>query len=128
MLITHNKFTDSRGDLIPIEFIDIPFTPKRVFTVNNVPVGEIRGEHAHYETRQYILCINGSVDVILHDGNIETTNTLYKGQAILIPEMVWDSQKFNTDNSEILVFCSTNYQLSDYILNFNEFINLKNNQ
>lgn len=121
-----NSFEDSRGSLLPIEFDSLPFIPKRVFIVNNVPINIIRGNHSHYTTKQYIICTNGSVDVILHDGINEITYSLYKGDSIIIPEMIWDSQKFTSENTEIIVFASTNYDKNDYIFNFDEFLKIKN--
>jgi dTDP-4-dehydrorhamnose 3,5-epimerase-like enzyme len=121
MINRYNVFNDDRGSLIPIDLKNIPFEVKRTFIVNNVPLNEIRGNHSHYNTKQYLVCINGSVDVILNDGFNETIYKLVKGDSILIPEMVWDSQKFTSENSEILVFCSTEYDIEDYILNFNHF-------
>ena len=121
MVNSYNVFNDDRGSLIPIELKNIPFEVKRVFVVNNVPLNEIRGNHSHYNTKQYLICINGSVDVILNDGFNETIYKLIKGESILIPELVWDSQRFTSVNSEILVFCSTEYDINDYILDFNKF-------
>lgn len=121
MVNRYNVFNDDRGSLIPIELKNVPFEVKRVFVVNNVPLNEIRGNHSHYNTKQYLICINGSVDVILNDGINETIYKLIKGQSILIPELIWDSQKFTSENSEILVFCSTEYDINDYILDFNKF-------
>lgn len=126
MVNSYNVFNDDRGSLIPIELKNVPFEVKRVFVVNNVPLNEIRGNHSHYNTKQYLICINGSVDVILNDGINETIYKLIKGQSILIPELIWDSQKFTSENSEILVFCSTEYDIDDYILDFNKFKNIIN--
>ena len=122
----NNNFIDDRGCLIPIEFNDIDFTPKRVFVVNKVPIGMIRGNHAHYKTKQLLICINGSVNVFLDDGKEKTKTLLNVGESILIPKMVWDSQEFLDKNSEILVVCSTEYDINDYILNYNEFLKLTN--
>lgn len=124
----NNIFIDDRGCLIPIEFNDINFIPKRVFVVNNVPVGVIRGNHAHYKTKQLLICINGSVNVFLDNGKEKTKTFLNIGESILIPEMVWDSQEFLEENSEILVVCSTEYDINDYILDYNEFLNLNNDK
>ena len=121
MVNSYNVFNDDRGSLIPIELKNVPFEVKRVFVVNNVPLNEIRGNHSHYNTKQYLICINGSVDVILNDGINETIYKLIKGQSILIPELIWDSQRFTSENSEIMVFCSTEYDIDDYILDFNKF-------
>jgi dTDP-4-dehydrorhamnose 3,5-epimerase-like enzyme len=117
----HN-FSDERGCLLPIEFDTIDFTPKRVFVVNNVPVGNIRGNHSHYKTKQYLICTNGSVNVILDDGAGKTTTNLIKNESILIPELIWDSQEFLTKDTEIMVLCSTKYDIDDYILSYDEFL------
>jgi dTDP-4-dehydrorhamnose 3,5-epimerase-like enzyme len=117
----HN-FSDDRGCLLPIEFDSIDFTPKRVFVVNNVPIGDIRGNHSHFKTKQYLICTNGSVNVILDDGKNKTITNLIKNESILIPELIWDSQEFLTKDSEILVLCSTKYDIDDYILTYDEFL------
>ena len=117
----HN-FSDERGCLLPIEFDTIDFTPKRVFVVNNVSVGDIRGNHSHYKTKQYLICTNGSVNVMLDDGAGKTTTNLIKNESILIPELIWDSQEFLTKDTEIMVLCSTKYDIDDYILSYDEFL------
>lgn len=120
-----NVFNDYRGDLIPIEFDEIPFVPKRIFTVNNVPKNSIRGNHSHYETVQLLICIDGEIEVILHDGIREETKKINKGEYVLVDKLIWDSQKFLNENSTLLVLCSTNYNIEDYILNFDEFLKIK---
>jgi dTDP-4-dehydrorhamnose 3,5-epimerase-like enzyme len=124
--VNFKYFEDERGLLLPVEFFDLPFTPKRVFIVKNVPLNMIRGNHSHYKTKQYLICVNGTVDVILHDGFNEITHKLTKGESILIPELIWDSQKFTSENSEILVLCSNEYRQEDYILDFEIFKQIKN--
>lgn len=116
---------DNRGSLLPIEFNTLPFEPKRIFIVNNVPLNEIRGEHSHYITKQLIVCTKGIVKVLLDDGKFKSEHILYKNQSILINEMIWDTQQFLTEDAEIMVLCSTNYDINDYILDYNEFLNKK---
>lgn len=118
-------FKDSRGSLIPIELNKIPFNPKRIFIVQNVPINTIRGNHAHYITIQYLFCISGLIEVILNDGSIEKTFKIKEGEGVLIDNLIWDSQKFLTENSSILVLCSTEYDINDYIFDFNEFKKIK---
>jgi dTDP-4-dehydrorhamnose 3,5-epimerase-like enzyme len=127
-IVKIKSFEDDRGSLIPIEFNSLRFEPKRVFIVNNVPVNMVRGNHSHHKTQQLIICINGCVDVILHDGKTETTTKLVKGEQILVPDLIWDSQRFLTKDSEIMVLCSTSYDYDDYIFDFEEFKKLKENQ
>lgn len=120
-----SSFEDSRGSLLPIEFDSLPFIPKRVFIVNNVPLNDIRGEHSHYSTKQLIICTNGTVKVLLDDGLTKNEYILYKNQSILINEMVWDAQQFLTDDAEIIVLCSTKYDINDYIIDYNKFLHEK---
>lgn len=120
-------FSDDRGDLLPIEFSNVSFIPKRIFTIYNVPKNTIRGEHSHYETTQLLICQSGKIEVYLHDGTFKYKKILYKGDQILIDKLIWGSQKFLTKNSNLLVLCSTNYDINDYILNFDDFLKIKNN-
>jgi len=49
--------------------IDVPFDVQRVYYLYDVPGGEMRGAHAHYELEQLIIAASGSFDVVLDDGN-----------------------------------------------------------
>lgn len=118
---SHVPFLDDRGSLLPIEFDSLPFNPKRVFIVSNVPAGTERGNHSHYETIQYLLCVKGEIEVILHDGKTEVKTTIKENEGILVPKLIWDSQKFLTDNTTLIVFCSTTYDKQDYIFDFEQF-------
>jgi hypothetical protein len=121
-----NIFSDDRGSLLPIEFNNIPFIPKRIFTVYDVPENSVRGEHAHFKTVQILVCVSGQIEVMLHDGNLETKTIINKGEYILVDNLIWDSQRFITKNSILLVICSTEYDNNDYIYDFGEFLKIKN--
>lgn len=116
MIVKRKVFTDERGgDLLPIEFNSLPFIPKRVFSVSNVPAGSIRGEHAHFETQQILFCVSGEILVGIDYGSHKTETLLKMGDSILVDKMAWDWQKFMTGNEFMFVLCSTNYDKSDYI-------------
>ena len=119
-------FSDERGDLVPFEFSKLTFIPKRIFTVSNVPKDSIRGGHSHFSTVQILVCISGEIEVILHDGFVEKISKIKKGEYIVVDKLIWDSQKFLTKDSTLLVICSTEYNIDDYILDFNEFLKIKN--
>jgi dTDP-4-dehydrorhamnose 3,5-epimerase-like enzyme len=125
MIHTQYKiFEDERGCLMPINFKELPFIPVRVFTVNSVPKNTIRGGHAHHMTEQLIVCTSGEIKVILHDGNQETEIIITKGQSVFVRKKIWDSQVFLTDDSSIMVLCSTEFNSDDYIKNFGEFLKI----
>ena len=119
---THKDFNEDRGYLLPITFSELDFEPKRIFIVNNVPPNDVRGNHAHHTTRQLLICTNGGVKVTLdYDTRRKETYTLKKGQSIIIPKLVWDSQEFLSIDSEIVVLSSTEYNPKDYITDYREF-------
>ena len=54
------QVTDPRGSLTVGEVpTEVPFEPKRYFVVYGVPSSELRGEHAHKECEQFLLCLSG---------------------------------------------------------------------
>ena len=127
-ILNLKSFEDVRGGiLIPIEFNTLKFTPKRIFTVNDVPKNSIRGEHAHYQTEQLLLCVQGKIIVGLDDGYQNKEYELHSGQSIYIDKMIWDYQKFMTGNDFMVVIASTNYDSSDYINDKQEFYRIIKN-
>jgi dTDP-4-dehydrorhamnose 3,5-epimerase-like enzyme len=119
-----NKFEDERGTLVPLDLSEIPFTPKRIFYVTNVPKGEWRGGHAHHTTKQVLICIKGKILVRLVGTDGEVEFVLDENQSCLVDNLIWDSQKFLDEGSVLLAICSTNYDKSDYILDYNEFLSI----
>ncbi|TXT66082.1 MAG: putative TDP-4-oxo-6-deoxy-alpha-D-glucose-3,4-oxoisomerase [Promethearchaeota archaeon] len=117
-------FIDRDGRLTPVEFYDVPFKPKRMFYVTNVPKNDIRGGHAHYETQQLLICIDGRIGVMLFDGYNEHYTVIEKDEAVFVDKMIWDSQIFLTGNDVMVSLCSTNYDKNDYIENKEQFIKL----
>lgn len=125
----YNKFkifTDERGgNLIPIEFKNLPFSPQRIFSVSNVPINNIRGNHSHFKTHQFLICVFGKILVGLDDGFTKKEIILSEGDSVLIENLVWDYQQFLTGNDYMMVLCSTEYDIKDYIFDYNEFLKIK---
>jgi UDP-2-acetamido-3-amino-2,3-dideoxy-glucuronate N-acetyltransferase len=114
---------DMRGDLSAGEYErDVPFTPKRYFLVFNVPTREVRGEHAHRECHQFLICVRGSCGVLLDDGRHRQEFTLDRPDlGIYMPPMIWGTQYRYTSDAVLLVFASHYYDPSDYIRTYDEF-------
>jgi len=117
-------FKDPDGVLVPIEFDNLPFEPKRIFYVLDVPKGEERGMHAHYSTQQIITCLRGEILVKLHDGSALREYGLRPNEWVFVDKLIWDSQIFLTGNDVLMSMCSTKYNKSDYIEDFTEFIQI----
>ena len=62
-------FDDMRGSLSVGEIErDLPFIPRRVFVVYDVPSQKVRGEHAHKTLHEILICVSGSCRVVVDDG------------------------------------------------------------
>lgn len=117
---------DMRGSLVAGEFgRTIPFEVRRYFTVFDVPSRETRGEHAHRECHQFLVCVSGSVSVVLDDGQVRQEFHLDRPELGLhIPPMVWGIQYRYSEDAVLLVFASHHYDADDYIRDYDEFLAL----
>ena len=113
-----------RGNLSVAEYEkQIPFIPKRCFWVFNVPSKEVRGEHAHKTLHQYLICIKGSVSVVLDDSKNRREVLLNQPNLGLhIPPGVWGFQYKYSREAVLLVLASESYDANDYLRNYNEFL------
>lgn len=118
------RVSDIRGSLTVGEFErSIPFSSKRYFMVFDVPSVETRGEHAHRECHQFLICIRGSVSVVADDGHTRREFTLDRPDLGLhLPPMVWGIQYKYSSDAMLLVFASHYYDADDYIRDYDEFL------
>lgn len=116
---------DPRGDLSVLDLQKVPFTPARVFWVQNAPKGQIRGQHAHLENKQYLVCAHGRIEVKLHDGRSLSQCLLTTGCSIFVNTLVWNQQTYLTGNDMLLVLCSQPYKQHEYITDFQTFLKLQ---
>ena len=122
-IYTLDFFPDLRGNLFVAEFQNqIPFTPKRFFMISDVPNSKIRGEHAHLECKQFLICVRGSCLVSLDNNKMQDEVLLNRPNiGLYIPPMIWASQLMYSDDAILLVFASDHYDNSDYIRNYEDF-------
>jgi len=115
--------SDIRGQLSVGEFDrGIPFAVKRYFMVYGVPSKETRGEHAHRECHQFLLCVRGSCAVVADDGKNREEFLLNRPDVgIHLPPMTWGIQYKYTEDAVLLVFASHYYDNADYIRDYSEF-------
>jgi UDP-2-acetamido-3-amino-2,3-dideoxy-glucuronate N-acetyltransferase len=115
---------DLRGNLSAGEFpTQVPFTPRRYFIVFDVPGRDVRGEHAHRRCQQFLVCVRGSVSVVVDDGEAREEISLDQpDRGLYLPPMVWAVQYKYSADALLLVLASDPYDPDDYIRNYDEFL------
>jgi UDP-2-acetamido-3-amino-2,3-dideoxy-glucuronate N-acetyltransferase len=118
------RVADMRGSLSVGEFErSIPFTPKRYFLVFDVPSRKVRGEHAHRECHQFLICTHGSVTVMVDDGIHRAEVHLDRPEiGIYIPPMIWGTQYRYSDDAVLLAFASHFYDAGEYIRDYTTYL------
>jgi len=117
-------FTDSRGSLTFGEVGEhVPFPIARYFVVADVPSLEVRGEHAHRECHQFLVCLRGSCAVTLDDGRAREEVLLDSPTlGLYLPPLLWSALYHYTPDAVLLVLASHIYAAEDYIRDYDEFL------
>jgi UDP-2-acetamido-3-amino-2,3-dideoxy-glucuronate N-acetyltransferase len=118
-------FIDARGGLTVTDFASacVPFSPARFFMLYDAPSGAARGDHAHRECHQFLVCVSGSVWVSVDDGAQRKEFVLDSPDiGVYIPPLVWASQFRFLPNSVVLAMASHRYDPSDYIRDYEQFL------
>jgi acetyltransferase-like isoleucine patch superfamily enzyme/dTDP-4-dehydrorhamnose 3,5-epimerase-like enzyme len=116
--------SDIRGTLSFGQFdTHLPFPPRRYFVVYDVPGKEVRGEHAHRDLHQLLVCLRGSLSVMLDDGQ-SRDEVLLNGPhlGLYVPPMIWTSQYRYSSDAVLLVLASDVYEAADYIRSYDDFL------
>ena len=129
-LIVLPRIVDLRGSLSFAEYDKhLPFIPKRYFVIFNVPSMEVRGEHAHREQHQFLVCLKGSCSVVLDDGIMRDEVRLDNPHiGLYVPPMIWGIQYKYSPEAVLLVLASGVYDANDYIRDYDSFIKEINEQ
>jgi len=90
---------------------------------SRTPGKEVRGEHAHRALQQVLICLKGSLSVMVDDGK-SRDQVLLDGPhlGLYVPAMVWASQYRFTEDAVLLVLASDVYDAADYIRSYDEFL------
>ncbi len=120
---------DVRGNLIAVEEgLTIPFQIKRVFYMNNV--SQDRGGHAHIDTDQVIIAVNGTFKVKLSN---DKSNRIFvfknSEKGLFVPKLTFTELYDFSPNAVCLVLASTNYDIKKSLRNREDYLSyLKTNK
>lgn len=119
--------SDRKGNLTVVENgVTLPFDVKRVYYLYDVPGGESRGAHAHKELEQLIVAASGSFTVTLDDSNCKRSFFLNRPyQGLYVKPGMWRDLGDFSSGAVCMVLASDVYKQSDYIRDYNDFINYR---
>ena len=123
-LVRLHSVLEARGELTVGETgRELPFAPRRFFVISRVPGKDIRGEHAHRELRQFLVCLSGSVLAEADDGERRRGVLLDSPHVGLdLQPMVWGAQSQYSKDAVLLVLASREYEAADYIRDYGAFV------
>lgn len=99
----------------------IPFDIRRIFTVSAMK-GDVRGDHAHRQCSQLLVCVSGQIRVVCDDGLVATHHQLDSMNCgLLVSPGVWAREEYMTDGAVLMVLCDRDYEADDYIRNYSDF-------
>ena len=120
-----SSFTDeSTGSelfvLNPIQLEGYTFC--RFFYFSGTDSGQVRGNHAHRQCVQLLIPMEDGVQMHFFSRNgEEAVIPSLRGEAVLVPPMVWVKLKFLKESPALLVAATEGYSEKDYIRSESEF-------
>ena len=115
---------DQTGSLVALEKgEDFPFDIRRVYYIWGTDKNAVRGKHAHRKLEQVIVCTSGSCDFILDDGHErETIHLDNPTEGLHIKNNIWREFTNFSPDCVVMVLASEHYDESDYIRNYDDFL------
>lgn len=112
------------GTLVVAEITKhIPFAVKRAFWIFDVPERAERGHHANRNLNEVLVCLQGSVTVILDDGHTHREFVLNdRTKGLFIKNKLWITLKDFGKDTILLCFADQLYDKNDAIRDYNEFL------
>lgn len=123
-LLHLKQIGDRNGHITSINNnVELPFCIKRIFYLYDIPGGECRGAHAHKECHQFLVAASGSFEILLDDGLTKRQVLINRPDLGLhIPPGIWASEINFSSGSICLVLASHEYNESDYIREYIDYL------
>ncbi|HEQ3588121.1 sugar 3,4-ketoisomerase [Vibrio harveyi] len=115
---------DERGSLVALEANKlIPFDIKRVYYLFDMQPDLPRGFHAHKALVQVAVCLKGSCEILMDNGQEKEIVKLNSpSQGLVIDVMQWHEMSDFSEDCVLLVLASDVYDESDYIRDYSNFL------
>ena len=112
------------GELLMLQHGDdrLPFLPKKVLVVRDIPADAVRGKHAHKATCEVVGVLSGACSVDIDDGQTTTTVRLTDPHDFLyLPARAWRTLHSFAPGTALLIVASEEYDEADYVRSYDAF-------
>ena len=115
---------DARGTLTFGQIDDhLPFPARRYFVITEVPPDATRGEHAHRQCDEFLVCLRGACTVELEDGRHHAAIRLDSAALGLhAPARVWLRLSAFAADTVLLVLASDPFDDADYVRDYGDYM------
>lgn len=97
-----------------------------MYYIYDIPLEQSRGGHAHKNLQQIVIALQGAFSLTLHDGSGSRCVRLDKpGTGLHLVPGIWREVSGFTPNAICMVLASEIYEESDYIRNFEAFLDFR---
>jgi UDP-2-acetamido-3-amino-2,3-dideoxy-glucuronate N-acetyltransferase len=123
-LLRLRGFSDTDGLLTVGEFNgELPFEPRRVFFVSQVPAGVVRADHAQRTGAQVLVAAHGRFAVDAHTVTRLSSFVLDEPTSALhVPPGNWITCRDFSPDAVMLVLASDHYDRDDQIEDFGDYL------
>lgn len=124
-----DNFLDVRGQISVAELIGLDdFVVRRIYYISQVAESQLRGLHAHKKLNQIFFSISGSFKLSVTDGSsVESYDLKEHGSGVFLPSGYWRELSDFSPGAICLVLASEHFLQSDYIYDFEEYLEWKKN-
>lgn len=114
-----------QGVLYPYELKELPFEPKRIFWIRDVPQHETRADHAHKQCEQFLIPMRGSFQLYARNSLGEVSLTVHAEApdhyCYHIPTLNWLRLTNFSWDAVLCVLASRPYEVDDYVNVYEDF-------
>ena len=115
--------SDFFGHLTPIECgQEVPFDVHRIYYIYGVNQAARRGYHSHRDLEQVLICLSGSVKILVKTPEEEEVVLLDSpSKGLYIGPMIWREMFEFSEHATLLVLASRHYDESDYLRDYQQY-------
>jgi hypothetical protein len=122
-IIEVTKISNRAGNISIVEGLkNLPFRPRRIFYIYDIPAGEARGAHAHKKCHQFLIAASGSFEIEVDDSKEKKVFFLNRPfYGLHIPSGIWAHEMNFSAGAICLVLTSHSFDEKDYIRDYDTY-------